>query len=393
MANFIPYGRQEISQEDLEAVKEVLCSDWLTQGPAVTAFEAALKNYGHVNYAVACCNATAALHLACKALGVGPGDYVWTSPNTFTASANCARFCGAEIDFVDIDPDTYNLCVFELEKKLIQAQKNNQLPKVVIPVHFAGQSCDMATIKKLADQYGFKIIEDASHAIGGKYLGQPIGSCSYSDITVFSFHPVKIITTGEGGACLTNNGQLAETMSLLRAHGITRDPAKMLNPCEGAWYYEQVDLGFNYRITDMQCALGVSQIKRLNSYIDKRNEIAEQYQKLLKDLPLKLPMVKKDGLNAFHLYVVQILPESGKNRKEIFDYLRANQIGVNVHYIPVHRQPYYENLGFKKGDFPVAEKYYENAISLPMYPGLTQEDLARVASLLEMVFTPETVAL
>jgi len=393
MANFIPYGRQEISPEDLEAVKEVLCSDWLTQGPAVTAFESALKNYGHVNYAVACCNATAALHLACKALGVGPGDCVWTSPNTFTASANCARFCGAEIDFVDIDPDTYNLCVFELEKKLIQAQKNNQLPKVVIPVHFAGQSCDMATIKKLADQYGFKIIEDASHAIGGKYLGQPIGSCSYSDITVFSFHPVKIITTGEGGACLTNNGQLAETMSLLRAHGITRDPAKMLNPCEGAWYYEQVDLGFNYRITDMQCALGVSQIKRLNSYIDKRNEIAEQYQELLKELPLKLPMVKKDCLNAFHLYAIQVLPESGKTRKEVFDYLRANQIGVNVHYIPVHRQPYYENLGFKKGDFPVAEKYYENAISLPMYPGLTQEDLARVASLLEMVFTPETVAL
>jgi len=393
VANFIPYGRQDISQEDLEAVKEVLCSDWLTQGPAVTAFEDALKNYCDVSYAVACCNATAALHLACKALGVGPGDYVWTSPNTFTASANCARFCGAEIDFVDIDPDTYNLSVIELEKKLIQAQKNNQLPKVVIPVHFAGQSCDMVAIKKLADQYGFKIIEDASHAIGGKYLGQPIGSCGYSDITVFSFHPVKIITTGEGGACLTNNGQLAETMSLLRAHGITRDPAKMINSCEGAWYYEQVDLGFNYRITDMQCALGVSQMKRLENYISKRNQVAEQYQELLKDLPLKLPLVKSECVNAFHLYVIQVLPESGKNRKEIFDHLRANKIGVNVHYIPVHRQPYYENLGFKKGDFPVAEKYYEHAISLPMFPNLTHQDLARVAGLLEEILVPETVAL
>lgn len=372
--SFIPYGRQDINQEDIDAVVDVLKSDWLTQGPFVQSFEQAVLDFCGAKHAIAVCNATAALHIACKALGVGAGDNVWTSPNTFVASANCVLYCNAKVDFVDICPDTYNMSTDALRAKLEHAEKTGQLPKVVIPVHFSGQSCDMREIKQLADHYGFKIIEDASHAIGGQYQNKPIGCCEYADIAVFSFHPVKIITTGEGGMCVTNDPELAEKLALYRSHGITRDQTLMTKDCEGAWYYEQLELGFNYRITDLQCALGVSQMKRLVTSIKKRNEIAEIYIAELQALPLQLPGVKSDRLNAYHLYVVQVLEESGRPRKEVFDFLRSKNIGVNVHYMPVHLQPYYQKLGFKLGDYPHAEKYYSRAISLPMFPALKQDE-------------------
>lgn len=372
--NFIPYGRQDISQDDIGAVVDVLKSDWLTQGPSVQRFEKTIAEHSGAQHAVAVCNATAALHIACKVLEVGPNDIVWTSPNTFVASANCALYCGAKVDFVDICPNTYNMSVEALRDKLKRAERTGQLPKVVIPVHFSGQACDMHEIKQFSDKYGFKIIEDASHAIGGQYQGKPVGCCEYSDITVFSFHPVKIITTGEGGMCLTNDTHLAEKLALSRTHGIARDQSLMEKESEGAWYYEQLELGFNYRITDLQCALGVSQMKRLDVSIKKRNEIAEIYRSTLQKLPLQLPVVKSDRLNAYHLYVIQVLEESGCSRKEVFDFLRSKNIGVNVHYIPVHLQPYYQRMGFKPGDFPEAEKYYSRAISLPMFPTLQQEE-------------------
>lgn len=364
----IPYGRQTIIDEDIQSVVEVMQSDWLTQGPKVSQFEKEIARYCHANETVAVVNATAALHLACLALNVGSNDIVWTSPNTFLASANCALFCKAEIDFVDICTRTYNMSAQALEDKLKAAKKINKLPKVVIPVHFAGQSCDMKTIKKLSDEYGFKIIEDASHAIGGRYLDKPVGSCQYSDITVFSFHPVKIMTTGEGGAALTNNKALADKMKLLRSHGMTRDESSMTDKSEGAWYYQQVDLGFNYRITDMQCSLGLNQLKRIDEFVAKRNSMANQYNEALKGLPVILPFVDPDCYSAFHLYVIQVdARHTKKTRKDVFDYLRKNNIGVNVHYIPVHLQPYYQKYGYKKGDYFNAESYYEQAITLPLY--------------------------
>jgi UDP-4-amino-4,6-dideoxy-N-acetyl-beta-L-altrosamine transaminase len=377
----IPYGRQDISQDDIDAVVEVLRSDWLTQGPKVPEFEQQVADYCGASHAVAVNSATSALHIACMALGVGPGDIVWTSPNTFVASANCARYCGAEVDFVDIDPNTWNLCPIKLAEKLAVAEKANRLPKVVIPVHLCGQSCDMAAIHALAQQYGFRIIEDASHAIGGRYQNQPVGNCRYSDITVFSFHPVKIITTAEGGMALTNSTELAERMARLRTHGITKDPAQMQNTPAGPWYYEQLELGYNYRMTDLQAALGISQLERLDAFVEKRNDLAKRYDRLLSDLPLRLPQMIDDAYSSWHLYPVRLkLDEIEPTHREVFEAIREAGVGVNLHYMPVHLQPYYRALGFEEGMFPEAAAYGRDAMSLPMYPGLTKQDLNQVIS-------------
>jgi UDP-4-amino-4,6-dideoxy-N-acetyl-beta-L-altrosamine transaminase len=377
---FIPYGRQSISEQDIEAVIKVLRSDWLTQGPDIKDFEEAVAKYSDAQYGVAVMNATAALHIACLALGVEKGDLVWTSPNTFLASANCALYCGAEVDFVDIDPKTYNMSAKALTEKLEAAKKQNKLPKVVIPVHFAGQSCDMKAIKKLADQYGFKIIEDASHAIGARYDNQPVGNCLYSDISIFSFHPVKIMTTAEGGMLLTNQKQIADKLKLLRSHGMTKDQALMTKPSEGHWYYEQIDLGFNYRITDIQCALGLSQLQRVDEFVANRNELARYYHQKLEKLPLVLPVVEQPCYSSYHLYVVQIDPaKTNKGRLEVFKSLQQANIGVNVHYMPVYLQPYYQQqFGFKAGYCPHAEHYYAHAISLPLYFDLKPEEQSYV---------------
>lgn len=374
MKALIPYGRQDISDADIQAVVDVLRSDYLTQGPVAPAFEKSVADYCGTQHAVAVNSATSALHIACLALDVGKGDVVWTTPTTFVASANCALYCGAQIDFVDIDPRTYNMSVERLSEKLAHAEKVGNLPKVVIPVHLCGQPCDMAGIHTLSQRYGFKIIEDASHAIGGRYRNEPIGNCRYSEITVFSFHPVKIITSGEGGMALTNNTQLAKRMKLLRSHGITSDPADMAprTPDE-LWYYQQIALGFNYRMTDIHAALGLSQMQRLDEFVTKRHAIAMRYEELLTELPVTIPWQHPDRYSAFHLYVIRLkLSEIGKTQREVFEVLRAAGVGVNLHYIPVYRQPYYEQLGFKAGLCPEAEQYYIEAISLPMYPGLTR---------------------
>jgi UDP-4-amino-4,6-dideoxy-N-acetyl-beta-L-altrosamine transaminase len=384
----IPYGRQNISEADIEAVVEVLRSDWLTQGPKVPEFEQAVANYCGANHAVAVNSATSALHIACMALDVGPGDIVWTSPNTFVASANCARYCGAEVDFVDIDPNTWNLCPQQLAEKLAEAEKTHRLPKVVIPVHLCGQSCDMAAIHALSKQYGFYIIEDASHAIGGRYRNEPVGNCRYSNIVVFSFHPVKIITTAEGGMAVTNNSELAERMSRLRTHGITKDPAQMQNTPTGPWYYEQLELGYNYRMTDLQAALGISQLERLDAFVAKRNNLAKRYDELLSDLPLRLPKVIDDAYSSWHLYPVRLrLDEVKRTHLEVFEGLREADIGVNLHYMPVHLQPYYRGLGFEEGMFSEAEAYGRDAISLPMYPELADGQAIRVMNAIELVLT------
>lgn len=382
----IPYGRQDITQSDIDAVVEVLESDFLTQGPAVPEFEQAVAKYCGAKHAVATNSATSALHIACLALGLTEGDWLWTSPITFVASANCGLYCGAKVDFVDIDSRTYNLSPQALEEKLINAEKKGQLPKIVIPIHLCGQSCEMEAIYKLSQQYGFKIIEDASHAIGGKYQDKLIGNGQYSDIVIFSFHPVKIITTGEGGMAVTNNQSLAEKMSLLRSHGITRDPNQMTQIPDGPWYYQQIDLGFNYRMTDIQAALGISQMQRLEQYISKRHDIAENYNKMIGGLPVTIPHQHSDCYSAFHLYVIRVNKNAPVSHKVLFKNLRAKNIGVNLHYIPVHTQPYYKNLGFKTGDFPNAENYYKEAISLPMYSSLTDVDQEYVSkALLEML--------
>ena len=382
----IPYGRQSIDQSDIDAVVVALRSDHLTQGPAVPAFEAAVAGHCGVAHAVAVNSATSALHLACLALGVGERDIVWTSPITFVASANCARYCGASVDFVDIDPSTYNLSAAALERKLDGAEKLGRLPKVVIPVHMCGQSCDMAAIHALGRRYGFRIIEDASHAIGGKYQAMPVGRCKFSDITVFSFHPVKIITTGEGGMGVTNDAGLADTMRRLRSHGITREADEMTHPPDGPWYYQQLDLGFNYRMTDIQAALGTSQMEKLEEFVSARISLARRYDTLLSELPLLVPRQHPDALSAWHLYVIRLdLAACKDSHAGIFQKLREAGIGVNLHYIPVYLQPYYQRLGFHQGHCPEAERYYAEAVSLPMYSGLTEAQQDKVVDTLQRV--------
>ena len=374
----IPYGRQAISQEDIDAVVEVLNSDFLTQGPRVPAFENALATRTTARHAVAVCNATAALHLACLALGLGPGDYLWTTPITFVASANCGRYCGAKIDFVEVDPETFNMSPKALEDKLKQAEHEGALPSVIVVVHMCGQSPEMDRISALARSYGIKIIEDASHAIGARYQGRPVGCGEYSDITVFSFHPVKIITTAEGGAALTNNLMLAERMRRLRSHGITRDEGLMKEGSEGPWYYQQLELGFNYRMTDIQAALGMSQLTRLDDFLCRRQEIADYYDELLKDLQIDLPGRLEAAASSWHLYVIRL--KNASKHLEVFTRLREDGIGVNLHYIPVHLQPYYRALGFKTGDYPVSEDYYSRAISVPIHPELSEAEQREVAN-------------
>jgi UDP-4-amino-4,6-dideoxy-N-acetyl-beta-L-altrosamine transaminase len=380
----IPYGRQEITDADIQAVAEVLRSDFLTQGPAVPLFEGTIAGHVGSRHAVAVNSATSALHIACLALGLGPGDILWTSPISFVASANCGLYCGAAVDFVDIDARSYNLCPTALRLKLELAAKTGKLPKIVVPVHFSGQPCDMLEIHRLAQQYGFRIIEDASHAIGGKYQDEYIGNCRYSDITVFSFHPVKIITSGEGGMALTNDTNLFKKLCQLRSHGITREPVEMTHPSDGPWYYEQVSLGYNYRMTDLQAALGCSQAARLDDYVKRRHSLAERYDKLLAGLPLTTPWQHPDSYSGLHLYVIRLKTERlAKSHREVFEYLRENGIGVQLHYIPIHTQPYYQSMGFAQGDFPQAEKYYREAISLPMYATLGFEEQETVVRTLE----------
>ena len=382
----IPYGHQDINQTDIDAVVDVLSSEFLTQGSAVPAFEQNIANYCSVQHAIAVNSATSALHIACVALGVTSGDIVWTTPITFVASANCALYCGANVDFVDIDPLTYNISVDCLAKKLEQAQIKGNLPKVVIPVHFAGQPCDMSEIFALSKQYNFKIIEDASHAIGGRYNNEPIGSCKFSEITVFSFHPVKIITTGEGGMALTNDADIANKMRLLRSHGITKASAEMTEEPDGPWYYQQIELGFNYRMTDLQAALGLSQMERLDEFVRKRHSFAKVYNEQLTSLSLTIPYQESNNYSSFHLYVIRLdLSSIHKTPRRIFDDLRAENIGVNLHYIPVYRQPYFQQMGFKVGYCPQAEKYYTEAISLPLYPTMSEEQQGKVIKSLKKV--------
>jgi UDP-4-amino-4,6-dideoxy-N-acetyl-beta-L-altrosamine transaminase len=378
-SNMIPYGRQNITEEDIKSVVDVLRSDFLTQGPVVPEFERRVATYCGANHAVAVNSATSALHIACLALGVGPGDLVWTSPITFVASANCARYCGADVDFVDVDPRTYNMSATCLAEKLELAKLSGRMPKVVIPVHLSGQSCEMDVIRALSLEYGFRIIEDASHAIGGSYKGEKIGNCRYSDITIFSFHPVKIITTGEGGMAVTNDPDLVKRMSRLRSHGITRYPSEMTHTPDGSWYYQQIELGFNYRMTDIQAALGVSQMCRLDEFVTQRHVIAQRYETLLKDAPVTRPWQHPDSYSGLHLYIVR-LPAGAMqtSHREVFERMRAEGIGVNLHYIPVYRQPYYERMGFNRADFPQSEQYYAEAITLPIYPGLTYEQQVEV---------------
>jgi UDP-4-amino-4,6-dideoxy-N-acetyl-beta-L-altrosamine transaminase len=366
----IPYGRQDVTAADVTAVTEALCSDWLTQGPIVPRFEQAMAQECGARHAVAVNSATSALHIACLALGLGPGDWLWTSPITFVASANCGLYCGARVDFVDIDPCTDNLSVQALAAKLQRARREGRLPKVVVPVHMCGQSCEMEAIHALAREYGFRIVEDASHAVGGRYQDRPVGDARFSDIVVFSFHPVKIITTAEGGMALTNDSSLAERMALLRSHGITREPASMERASDGPWYYEQIDLGFNYRMTELHAALGLSQLPRLHDYVQRRHQLARRYDALLKELPVVTPRQRPDAYSALHLYVVRV---DAHRRRAVFEALRAKGIGVNVHYIPVHLQPYYRRFGFARGQLPEAERYYDEAISLPMFATLGED--------------------
>ena len=382
----IYYGKQSISETDIKAVEEVLRSNFLTQGPAIEQFERTVADYCGAKYAVAVCNATAALHIACLSTGLGTGELLWTSPITFVASANCGRYCGADVDFVDIDEKTYNMSAVALEEKLRRARRDNKLPKVVIPVHLAGQSCDMVRIKELSNEYGFTIIEDASHAVGADYLDTKVGSCAFSDMTVFSFHPVKIVTTGEGGMVLTNNHELYEKLLLYRSHGITRNPAKMMHVSDGAWYYQQIVLGCNYRMTDIQAALGTSQMKRLDAFVARRRELAARYDALLQELPLVTPHVMEGANPSWHIYVVRVaFGQISKTKQQLFEAMKEQGIMLNLHYIPVHRQPYYEKLGFRQGDFLQSEKYYEEAFTLPLYYDLTNDEQERIIDALRSV--------
>ena len=382
----IYYGKQDINEADIQAVEAVLRSDFLTQGPAVERFEQRVAQYCGVKYAVAVCNATSALHIACLAAGLGKGDLLWTSPITFVASANCARYCGADVDFVDIDENTYNMSVPALERKLQEAKRQGRLPKIVVPVHMAGQSCDMRAIKKLSEEYGFTLLEDASHCIGADYADTKVGSCAYSDMAVLSFHPVKIITTGEGGMVLTNDAALYEQLCLYRSHGITRDPKHMTKESDGDWYYQQVALGFNYRMTDIQAALGASQMDRLDEFVARRRALAARYDELLRDLPLRTPFVLKEAQPSWHLYIVRIdFDRVRKTKQQIFAEMREKGVALNLHYIPVHTQPYYEALGFHAEDCPAAVEYYREALTLPLYPCMTDAEQEMVAQALREV--------
>lgn len=396
----IPYGRQDIDQSDIDAVVEVMRSDFLTQGPAVERFEQRVAAQVSAKHAIAVNSATSALHIACMALELGPGNRLWTVPNTFVASANCGRYCGADVDFVDIDPHNWNLSVPRLKEKLVQARKAGRLPTLLVPVHFSGQPTEQELIWELAQEYGFRVLEDASHAVGASRNGERVGSCRWSDITVFSFHPVKIITAGEGGMALTNDAGLAERMTMLRSHGITRDPARFRNVDHSAadvpsfqrqaapWYYEQQMLGYNYRMTDIQAALGMSQLQRLGDYLERRNVLARRYDDALKGLPVELPTIQRGNKSSFHLYVVRLkLGAIAKTYSQVFNELRQRDIGVNLHYLPVHLQPYYRELGFKKGQYPVAEAYGESAITLPLFPALTDQQQDDVVSALKQVLT------
>ena len=381
----IPYGKQDINQADIDAVLEVLQSDFLTQGPKVPEFEAKVAGHVGAKHALAVNSATSALHIACLALGLGEGDWLWTTPITFVASANCGLYCGAKVDFVDIDPRTYNLCSKKLSEKLEQAERAGRLPKVLVAVHLCGQPCDMRAIYKLSQQYGFRIIEDASHAIGGRYQHEFIGNGRYSDITVFSFHPVKIVTTAEGGMALTNSDELASRMNLLRSHGVTRDQNLMTHEPDGPWYYQQVDLGFNYRMTELQAALGVSQMDRLDAFVARRHELAKRYDQLLADLPVTTPWQHPDSYSGLHLYVIRLhLDNISRNHRQVFESLREQGIGVNLHYIPVHTQPYYKDMGFSAEDFPEAMAYYREAISLPMFQGMADDHQDEVVQALKI---------
>ena len=382
----IPYGRQDINQEDIDKVVEILRSDFLTQGPAVPAFESAVAKYCGAKHTVAVNSATSALHIACLAMGVGPGDLVWTSPITFVASSNCALYCGASVDFVDIDYRTYNISVEALAEKLYEAKKTDTLPKVVIPVHMSGQSCDMASIHELSQQYGFDIIEDASHALGGRYKDEPIGNGRYSSMSVFSFHPVKMITSGEGGMVVTNDSKLLKNLRLLRSHGITSNSEDMHSRApEQIWNYQQIGLGFNYRMTDIQAALGLSQLKRLDEFVTKRQNIAKRYDQLLMDLPVITPWQHKDSYSSYHLYLIQLEFKDKNAQHRVFDALRKDGVLVNLHYIPVYLQPYYEQLGFKEGHCPEAEKYYKCVITIPIYPRLLGEEQDQVVESIKKV--------
>ena len=383
----IPYGRQDITESDIKAVKEVLSSDFLTQGPKVPEFEKTVSSYCNSKYALAVNSATSALHIACLALGVRKGDIVWTSANTFVASSNCALYCGAQIDFIDINENDFNISIDSLEQKLKEAKSQGTLPKVLIPVHMCGKSCDMKNIKYLSDKYGFKIIEDASHAVGGKYNDYKVGSCEYSDITVFSFHPVKIITTGEGGMALTNDQTLYNLMSLYRSHGITRDKSMMDKKAVSEWYYEQQVLGFNYRMTDIHAALGISQFKRIDQYVVDRNNIAIKYQEMLANLPLKLPFIDQSILSSFHLYMVRLEDDIIDERDRVFSKLREKNILVNLHYIPVYLHPYYQKIGFNKGYCPNAEVFYKSAISIPIFPRLSSKDQSYIVNEIKKIIT------
>jgi len=389
----IPYARQSISKSDIDAVVKVLNSDFLTQGPVVPAFEAAVANYCHAKHAVATSNATSALHLACLALGLGPGDILWTSPITFVASANCALYCGASVDFVDIDPQTYNLCPLALEEKLLAAQKTAQLPKIVVAVHMCGQPCDMQAIHALSVKFGFKLIEDASHAIGAKYKGEFVGGGRYSDITIFSFHPVKIITSCEGGMALTNNTRLAKTMMRFRSHGITSDLEEMLAyPDDEIWNYQQLDLGFNYRMSEIHGALGLSQFQRIDKFLSTRHKIAKKYEASLADLPIVTPWQHPDGVSSYHLYPIRISKsDHGLTQKQVYKALHLANIKVNLHYIPVYLQPFFKNKGFKRGYCKNAENYFQEAISLPMYAEMTQAQQEEVCEQIRLVFEKSAV--
>lgn len=387
----IPYGRQNINQDDIDAVVSVLKSDFLTQGTIVPEFEIAISEYCNVKHAIAVNSATSSLHIACLAIGLQPGDYLWTSPITFVASANCAKYCGANVDFIDIDPRTYNISIERLTDKLELAEKENRIPKVIMAVHLCGQSCDMESIYNLSKRFGFKIIEDASHALGAKYKGEAVGSCKFSDITVFSLHPVKIITTGEGGIALTNNSMLADKMVRLRSHGITRSPKEMTRTPDGGWFYQQLELGYNFRLTDFAAALGLSQFKRLDQFITRRHEIAKLYTKLLSNSNIVTPWQNLDTYSSFHLYVVRIPNSRTLNRNLIFERLRSNGILVNLHYIPVYQHPYYERFGYDYSLFPEAEKYYSEAISLPIFPGLLDSDVESIVEIINKPINHQTI--